>query len=282
MKQKLITILVAFGIAKAQAEKYLEKVDAPDEAEFDTDKLLNDFKASQAELLKNDKEFIATLKEPEAKRWNTMWATKIKQATGLTEEEIKDKDYKEIVALAVDKLRKKGDQTTGELQQANIELEQKLKKYEEEIIPQTKAEVENFKRAIKKESAFDKLISSFDLGVSHKVASAAVRAHLGSQYIDDINDKDELEIYLAGDGKLKPKSKDGSKLLGAKEFIQEILAEEKLLKVSNGGKTDDKKDDIVITGKEGDKKLSPTMRSNMEKAMENVEEMKTNIEANSK
>lgn len=275
MKQKLITILVAFGIAKANAEKYLEKVDVPDEAEFDADKLLSDFTAKQAELLKNDKEFISTIQENEAKKWNDIWATKIKQATGLTAEEIKDKNQKEIIALAVDKLRKKGDSTTEQLQQANIELENKLKEYEEKIIPETKAEVENFKRSIKKESAFEKAFDGFELGVSKKVAMAAVRASLGNQYVDDINDKDELEIYLAGEGKLKPKSKDGTKLLGAKEFIQEILSEEKLLKVSGGGQGGDrKKDDIIITGKDGDKKYSPTVNANIAKAEANLEEVK--------
>lgn len=275
MKQKLITILVAFGIAKANAEKYLEKVDVPDEAEFDADKLLSDFTAKQAELLKNDKEFISTIQENEAKKWNDIWATKIKQATGLTAEEIKDKNQKEIVALAVDKLRKKGDSTTEQLQQANIELENKLKEYEEKIIPETKAEVENFKRSIKKESAFEKAFDGFELGVSKKVAMAAVRASLGNQYVDDINDKDELEIYLAGEGKLKPKSKDGTKLLGAKEFIQEILSEEKLLKVSGGGNGGGgKKDDIIITSKDGDKKYSSTVNANIAKAEANLEEVK--------
>jgi len=280
MKQKLITILVAFGIAKASAEKYLEKVDVPDEAEVDVDKLLNDFKSSQAELLRNDKEFINSLKEPEAKRWNTMWATKIKQATGLTEEEIKDKDYKEIIALAVDKLRKKGDSTTEQLQQVNIGLENKLKEYEEKIIPEIKNEVENSKRLMKKESAFEKLFDGFELGVSKKVAMAAVKAHFGNQFVDDINDKDELEIYLAGEGKLKPKSKDGTKLLGAKEFVEGILSEEKLLKVSGGGSTQaTTKPVITVTGKE-EKKFSSTVQSNLDKATANIIEMADSIKAN--
>lgn len=281
MKQKLITILVAFGIAKASAEKYLEKVDAPDEADIDVDKLLTDFKSSQAELLKNDKEFLVPLQEHEAKRWNEIWTTKLKQATGLTAEEVKDKNQKEIVALAVDKLRKKGDSSTEQLQQVNIELENKLKEYEDKIIPEIKAEVENSKRSIKKETAFEKLFDGFELGVSKKVAMAAVRAHFGNQFIDDINDKDELEIYLAGEGKLKPKSKDGTKLLGAKEFVEGILSEEKLLKVSGGGQaaTTTTKNPIVVTGKE-DKKFSSTVQSNLDKATANITEMADSIKAN--
>lgn len=283
MKQKLITILVACGIAKASAEKYLEKVDVPDEAEFDADKLLTDFKASQAELLKNDKDFIQSISEPVEKKINDMWVTKIKQATGLTAEEVKDKRYKEVVELAAEKLRKKGDSSTEQLQQVNIELENKLKEYEEKIIPEIKAEVENSKRSIKKETAFEKLFDGFELGVSKKVAMAAVRAHFGNQFVDDINDKDELEIYLAGEGKLKPKSKDGTKLLGAKEFVEGILSEEKLLKVSGGGTTSTTttKTPIVITGKE-DKQYSPTIKTNIDKAMANVDEMKTAIADNDK
>lgn len=272
MKQKLITILVAFGIAKAQAEKYLEKVDAPDEAEFDTDKLLGEFRTAQAELLKNDKEFIQELTEPVEKKINDMWATKIKQATGLTAEEIKDKRYKEIVDLAAEKLRKKGDATSEELQRANLELENKLKDLTDNVLPAKDVEVANFKKNILKESAFEKMFDGVELGTSKLVAMAAVRAKMGNQFIDDLNDKNELEIYQSGEGKLKVKKKDGSGFYTAKELVHEMLAEEKLLKVS-GGKTDPPKTTVVVTGGE-EKKHSTTVQSGLDKARQNLESVK--------
>lgn len=283
MKQKLITILLAFGIAKASAEKYLEKVDLPDEADFDPEKLVTDFKTAQAELLKNDKDFIGSIQDNEAKKWNDIWATKIKQATGLTAEEIKDKNQKEIIALAVDKLRKKGDSTTEQLQTENIRLENELKNLTENVLPGKDAEVANFKKNILKESAFEKMFDGFELGVSKKVAMAAVRATMGNNFVDDLNDKNELEIFLAGDGKLKPKKKDGSGLVTASEFIKEILAEEKLLKVSGGSGGDGSKaTPIVVSGKDGEKTYSNTIQSNINKATANIDEMKTAIDANSK
>lgn len=272
MKQKLITILVAFGIAKAQAEKYLEKVDAPDEAEFDTDKLLGEFRTSQAELLKNDKEFIQELTEPVEKKINDMWATKIKQATGLTAEEIKDKRYKEIVDLAAEKLRKKGDATSEELQRANLELENKLKDLTDNVLPAKDVEVANFKKNILKESAFEKMFDGVELGTSKLVAMAAVRAKMGNQFIDDLNDKNELEIYQSGEGKLKVKKKDGSGFYTAKELVHEMLAEEKLLKVS-GGSGGEKKHPVVITGGGEEKKHSTAVQSGLDKARQNLEQV---------
>jgi hypothetical protein len=245
MKQKLITILVAFGIAKANAEKYLEKVDVPDEAEFDA-----------------------------------MWLSKFKQATGLTAEEVKDKGYKDVIALGTEKLRKKGDSTTEELQKANLALENELKDIKENVLPGKTTEVENYKKTLKSEMELEKLVLKKKLAVSPTVALAAINAVKGNGHIFELNEKGELEVFTAGENKLKVKKKDNSGFMNADEYITEILTSEKLIEVS-GAPDPQKKDPIVIQGN-NTTKINPNMMSNIEKANANLEEVKTNIALNDK
>jgi len=281
MKQKLITILVAFGIAKAQAEKYLEKVDAPDEVDFDTEKFLTDFTTKQAELLKNDKDFVAEIQLSENKKVNDMWATKFKQATGLTGEEIAGKQYKDIIALGVERLRKKGDASTEELQQKNLELENKLKDIEDNVLPGKTTEMENFRKGLMLENKLEKMILSKKLAVSPTVASAAIKAVMSGKVNLELNESGELDVFQVGDGKLKVKKKDNTGFMTADDYITDILTTEKLIEVSGAVDTKTKTTTVVQNGGE-EKKYSSTMQSNLDKASANLQEVTTNIEANSK
>lgn len=239
MKKSLfIAFLISLGLNKEQAEKLTTNTPedgGTDIPQADLDAILIGHKEKQIELLRNDKEFVSEIQLNESKKINEMWSTKIKQSTGLTGEEIKDKGYKDIIALAVDKLRKKGDATSEELQKINLELENKLKDLTENVLPGKLSEVENHKNELTIAHELELLIMSKDLGVSPTVAKAAVKAMMDGKVRLALNADKKLDLFQAGDGGLKVKKKDNSGFMSADDFITDVLTSEKLLKVSGGG-----------------------------------------------
>lgn len=237
-KSLLIAFLIQLGLTKEQADKLTANTpedggtDIPKE---EIDAIILGHKEKQIELLKNDKEFVSDIQKAESIKNFDMWTTKLKQATGLTAEEIKDKGYKDIIALAVDKVRKKGDVTSEELQQLNLKLENELKDLKENILPGKTTEVEQFKRDLTISHKLETMIMSKKLGVSPTVAKAAVKAMMDGKVKLELNDAGELEIFQAGEGKLKLKKKDNTDFMNADDFITDILTTEKLLEVSGGG-----------------------------------------------
>jgi hypothetical protein len=287
MKKKLMTILLAFGMTKALADKHLATVPDEDDPTFDADKFIADAKANEKELLRNDKEFVGDIQKAEGAKRNEMWRTKIKRETGLTAEEIKDKTDEEIVKMAVEKLRKKGDQTLEQLQAENVKLTADLKKVMEEDLPGKDLEVANHKKAITIEAKLEKKVMSLPkkLRIGTIAAIATVREKLGSNYIIDLDDSGEIQILTKD--KLKPKSKDGSSFLTADQLLTEILDSEKALENSGGGgdagsgggkKTGD---GITITEDEKKSKLHERY-PNLKKAEEEMAKQKELLEARKK
>lgn len=285
MKKKLITILLAFGIAKAEAEKYLEKVDEADVESFDPEAILSSFREKEKDLLKNDKDFVSEIQKAEAAKRNDMWRTKIKKQTGLTAEEIKDKSEDEIVQMAVEKLRKKGDSTNEQLQAENVALTNELKRLKEEDLPAAQNQAQQIRKQLTIESKVEKLMDSLPkkLRVSKTAAIATLKEKL-INYEYELDEKGELTL-LTKEGRLKPKSKDGSKILSAIELITESLDEEKLLENSAGtgqgdGGSGGKGDGIQT---KPDPKADVLDRfPHLKKAQQHAEEVKQTIEANSK
>lgn len=282
MKKKLIAILVAFGIEKAKAEKYLTEVDT-DDPTFEVEKVIEDFKETQKDLLKNDKDFVGEIQKAEAAKRNDMWRSKIKKKTGLTAEEIKDKTDEEIIELAVSKLSTKGDATLDQLQKELLEANTKIKTLEEEVIPAAKNEAEVFKKNFMIELKQEKLLGALPkkLRVGNTAALATLKAKLGDAYKFEIDEKGELTI-LTKDG-MKPKNQDGTKFLTAAELITNILDEEKLLENSAGGQAGAGNGGgqvIISKDKDVDPEKVKAMFPHLAKAQANQEAVKAAIEAN--
>jgi len=246
-KSDLIKFLTDLGLKKKDAEKIAK--DNPDDGkdtieQDDLKTIVSDFKEDQSQFVKNDKEFIDKIKGEEAAKLNDIWRTKVKRAAGLTNDDIKDKSNDEIVKIGFDVVRKKGDATSEEIQKENIELINKIKKLEEEEIPRIKNETKNYQETLRKEALLEKLIISKKLRSSPNAAIAVIKDKLSKGYKIDFNDKGELELFVDGEGKIKAKNKDGSKLMSIDDFITETLEDEKLLELSNGGKGDGKQIEI--------------------------------------
>lgn len=237
MKKKLITILVAFGIAKAEAEKYLEKVDDADVDTFDPQKIIDDYKEAQKDLLKNDKEFVGDIKKDQYAIAVKQVEAKLKKGLGLTADEVKDaKTIDEVMEVGLKKVTTKGDATNQQLQEENLKLTNEIKELKEVIIPSIESKNETVKKDLLTAAILEKTVGGLDkkLLVGMTAAMATLREKLGPAYEVTLDDKGELSILTKGD-KLKPKNKAGDKFLSPKELIAEILDEEKLLENSGGG-----------------------------------------------
>lgn len=237
MKKKLITILVAFGIAKAEAEKYLEKVDDSDVDTFDPQKIIADYTEAQKELLKNDKEFIGDLKRDQYAIAVKQIESKLKKGLGLTAEDVKEaKTIDEVMEIGLKKVTTKGDSTNQQLQEENLKLTNDIKELKEVTIPSIESKSETVKNELKTAAMLEKTVVGLDkkLLVGMTAAMATLREKLGPAYDVRLDAKGELEIVTKGDN-LKPKNKAGDKFLNPKELIAEILDEEKLLENSGGG-----------------------------------------------
>lgn len=284
-KTQLIAFFVGLGIAKANAEKLAANTpdDLADVPQTDIDSTLTAFKAHQTDLFKNDADFIKQFTSAEAGRQMTIFETKLRKATGLTPDEVKDKKMDEIIALAVDKLRKKGDVTAEELQKENVRLAAELKKITEEDIPAIKGQVDSQKKAINIETHLEKLVSANKLRVSPTAALATIKTLLGAKYEFDFNDKGELDVFTK-EGRLKPKNADGTKLLTLTELLTDTLKTEKLIEESGGGPTPPPKKDPTGTIVTSDEKKAALYERypHLKKAEENKDVVKNDIAENKK
>jgi CTP-dependent riboflavin kinase len=236
MKKKIIAILIAFGVAKAAAEKHTEKVPEEDDAEFDVDKLLSDFQDKQKDLLKNDPEFVKSVSDPAVAKTNDIWLSKFKQKTGLSAEEVKDKKTVEIIEAGVEKIRKKGDATTEQLQTENLALATELKKIKEEDLPAAKTEAETVRKRLELENKVAKSLPKIGkkIRVDEDVALITLNTKLAQRGIVLSVDENGELVAKTKDG-LGVKNKDGTKLLNAIELFTEVLDEGKLLENSGAG-----------------------------------------------
>ncbi len=249
MKKKLIAILVAYGMAQAAAEAAIDKLDAAGD-DIDLDALKAAHAEKQKELLKNDASFVGDIQKAEAAKRRDMWITKIKKRSGITAEEIKDKTDDEIADMAFEKIRKKGDATNEQLQAENVSLQAEVKKLREEELPAAQNRSKEVERALKTDNEFEKLIGGLDkkLRVGAIAAIAAAKAKMGDNFKIELDDNNKIVIKTK-DG-LLPKSSDGTKILTAKEFITNVLDEEKLLENSAPTPEPNKNPGVTVTAEE--------------------------------
>lgn len=237
-KSLLIALLVGLGIQKATAEKMAantpEDGGTIEQPEIDT--LLTAWKAEQIALMENEPTLVQKIKDAEKARHFSEFERKIKQTFGLTAEEIKDKKFDEIIALAKQKASVTGDKTTEQLQTEILNLTNENKRLMEEEIPKVRKEVDDHKKKINIEQILaGKVPNSEDkLRIPYETALRLAKMDLFDKYDVDLDDKGEPVLKVKGSD-LKPKSTDGTKFLTLDDAINESLAANKALKESNAG-----------------------------------------------
>lgn len=276
MKEKLISLLLALGIPQAEAQKFAED-SANDQAQVDIKPIVDLAIASQRKILENDPDLADKYTSAERGKQLDIITRDLKRTFGLTSEEIKDKSVKEIIEFAKTKASNTGDKTTETLQKEIIDLTNKLKDYEENVIPQTKAEVDSFKKKITIDNELSKVINSKKLRVPFDAAYPSIISYLSENFDLDVNDKKELALFVKGT-KLHPTKEDKSGLIGINDILENKLREWKFIEESNADKTGGNGsgqgmkagDTVIIENKE----KAAVHYPGLEKAKENLEAAK--------
>lgn len=238
-KSQLILLLVGMGVSQANAEK-IASTTPDDTAELpatEVEAFTSEVKTKQTELLKNDKEWLTSIETPIQKKYEEIQFRKAKQVFGLTHEEVKDLDYEATLKLGREKVSKTNNTTLDELQNKNVELENKLKDLNEVVIPKIKGEVDETKNSIEMESLLLKNLTPKDkkLRVAVDAALPALKAHLQAQGLKLVkDDKGELSVVVAATN-LKPQSEDKTKILTFADIRDSKFNEWDFIEKSGGG-----------------------------------------------
>lgn len=280
-KSAMIAFLVALGFTKANAEKLA--ANNTDEGtsmeQKDIDALVLNYKDNQKELLKNDSEFISTIEAAEKGKNFDIITRELKSIFGLDAAELKDdkgnkRELKDVIKVAKDKLTKGLDKTTGDLQNELLQLNAKIKDYEDNVIPNTKKEVEEHKKNFNITNKLRDLVSKNKLTVPFEPVFTSLNAAIADGYKIDVDDKGELILFNKIDN-TKATNKDKTGFLSVSDFINGKLTDWNFIEKSNAGKGTTTTTTIVQPDGKIDPNKKPTHYSpHMESALKHIETLK--------
>lgn len=264
-KAELIALLIRIGVEPSNAEKIAAGTADDYATTFlpaDQELFVTDYKAKQAALFKNDASVVEEIRNAEKAKNLEQFERKMKQTFGLTAEEVKDKKWDEIVALAKTKSGEGNDKTSQELQTKIIELTAENKRLNDDEIPKIKGEATQYKKKFDIEQKFLSLIPKGDdkIRFPFETVKTLLQGDLNSAYDVDLDDKNEFVIKQKGVD-LLAKNADGTKFLTMTDFVNSRLEHHGALVKSNagaGGAGAGKADVIIETDK--NKVLTPAMK----------------------
>jgi cell fate (sporulation/competence/biofilm development) regulator YmcA (YheA/YmcA/DUF963 family) len=222
-------------------ESFLKKIGVPSstiakltaEDEIDVEPFVNGFKSSMQDVFSNDPSFIQPIKDEVRGTELSKIEHKVKKTFSLSNEEVKDKKFDEIINLAFEKMRNTPSQGAEELQNKLIELTKENKRLLEEVIPAKESESQNAIKQYKKANILRSTLSKRDLIVKPDAILPAVESFLSSKYDYEVLDSGEIEVKTKNG--LKPLNQDGTKSLTFDELIDSHLSELQVIKQSNAG-----------------------------------------------
>jgi hypothetical protein len=225
-------------------EKFLKKIGVPSDAitklnaetdDVNIDEIAGDFQNIQRDVLKNNPDFISSIRGEVKGTELSKIEQKIKKTFGLSAEDVKDKKFDDIISVAFDKMNKTAGAGAEELQKRLIELTNENKHLVDEIIPQKENEAKQAIKTFKRESFIQSAIAKRSLIVSPEVVKPAVQTYLESNFNVDVDDNGELVVKTKNN--LNPLNNDGTKIVTFDEILDGHLASLGVIKQSNGSPT---------------------------------------------
>tara|TARA_Y100000361_G_C11162000_1_gene348088 strand:+ start:20942 stop:21787 length:846 start_codon:yes stop_codon:yes gene_type:complete len=250
--------------------------------DLNVEELSSNYISNQKNLSKNDPDLIKGIRDEIRGTELSKIEHSIKKQFNLTPEDIRDKKFNEILETAFNKLKVEFGSSSEELQNKVLELNNQVKRYEEEILPEERSKAKSEIQKFRRDLAVRDILAKKDLIVGTEVIFPALNSIL-SGYDVTIDEANKLDIKTK-DG-LKPLSKDGTKTLSFEDIIENKLNELNVIKKSNGsasaeelnGKVHKKEPSLnsesVSTGSQTNYHL-PGMKKAIQ-AAESLKEMKT-------
>jgi len=222
-------------------ESFLKKIGVPSstiaklaaEEEVDIEPFVNSYKSSMQDVFSNDPSFIQPIKDEVRGTELSKMEHKIKKTFSLSNEEVKDKRFDEIINLAFEKMRSTPSEGAEEMQNKLIELTKENKRLLEEVIPAKENESQSAIKQFKKSNVLRSTLAKRDLIVKPEAILPAIESYLSSKYDYDVLDSGEIEVKTKNG--LKPLNQDGTKSITFDELIDSHLSELQVVKQSNAG-----------------------------------------------
>jgi hypothetical protein len=222
-------------------ESFLKKIGVPSstiaklaaEEEVDIEPFVNSYKSSMQDVFSNDPSFIQPIKDEVRGTELSKMEHKIKKTFSLSNEEVKDKRFDEIINLAFEKMRSTPSEGAEELQNKLIELTKENKRLLEEVIPAKENESQSAIKQFKKSNVLRSTLAKRDLIVKPEAILPAIESYLSSKYDYDVLESGEIEVKTKNG--LKPLNQDGTKSITFDELIDSHLSELQVVKQSNAG-----------------------------------------------
>jgi hypothetical protein len=222
-------------------ESFLKKIGVPSstiaklsaDEEVDIEPFVNSYKSSMQDVFSNDPSFIQPIKDEVRGTELSKMEHKIKKTFSLSNEEVKDKRFDEIINLAFEKMRSTPSEGAEEMQNKLIELTKENKRLLEEVIPAKENESQSAIKQFKKSNVLRSTLAKRDLIVKPEAILPAIESYLSSKYDYDVLDSGEIEVKTKNG--LKPLNQDGTKSITFDELIDSHLSELQVVKQSNAG-----------------------------------------------
>jgi hypothetical protein len=223
-------------------EKFLKKIGVPSDAiaklnteadDVNIDEIAGEFQNIQRDVLKNNPDFIGSIRGEVKGTELSKIEQKIKKTFGLSTEDVKDKKFDDIISVAFEKMNKTAGAGAEELQKRLIELTNENKRLVDEIIPQKENEAKQAIKTFKRESFIQSAIAKRSLIISPEVVKPAVQTYLDSNFNIDVDDNGEIIVKTKNN--LNPLNNDGTKIVTFDEILDGHLTTLGVIKQSNGG-----------------------------------------------
>jgi len=237
---------------------------------FNLEDLAADFVKGQKTVLSNDPELIKNIRDEIRGTELSKIEHKIKKTFNLSAEEMKDKKFDDIIEFAFDKTKSASSGTSDELQSQIVDLNNKVKQYEEEILPAAKNEAQTKINKFRQDLALRDVLSKRQLIVNSEVAIPVVESYISQNFNVSLNDKGILEVKTKDN--LNPLNSDGTKVLSFDEIVDSHLNALQLIKQSNGNNGNGTPPITIQNGNGNDKKPTFALRG-MDAAEANVQNL---------
>lgn len=192
----------------------------------------------QTRLLNSNAEFFDNLRNQFQEKYVKDVMSKAKTDVAsrflLSSDEYEGKDFKDVIELAYAKQHKDKSQTQKDLEERLVEANQKLEKYEKEIIPQIREEVKTERNEFLKERAFLDIISNLDTGnIESQTVLYAVNPVVDKRYEVQYDESSKTLVFVNRSNGRPVLNDMENGFKSSKDIIEGVVKELNLLQLSN-------------------------------------------------
>ena len=235
--KKAELVFKSLGISEDEVKNLLSEANEGDNIEELVAPIIEGYKARQKEVLLNDPEFLKPIQDKITGKERGTLENKLKKVlaeSGMNSEEIKslqgiDEYIEKFKELS--KSKSKGSEQLEEILKEKTTLADRIKEYEEVILPGEKKKFEDQLNDFYVNEQLRNMASKYDLIIPQDTALDLLKLKLGS-YKLSVNEKKELDLLTSEGAKVLDEKKE--KIIGVSDIIKNVFETSNLIKKNNG------------------------------------------------